>query len=560
MSLRTRRALLGLVITIAASAALPAYALAATNSVTVTPSDLQAGGSPSVTTALTFAPGSGDTPKTVVTNLAPGLLSNLNANPSCIQGTQQQLTAACLVGTASVTTSPSLSISGNLYLVPPATGSSDVAGIEAVLTTILGTMNQYTGVTFNPSSPGSLTLTTANLANETSLGVQITGLTTTLNPTLNGRPFNRVPTSCSGATSTMSVTYYGSTPPGSASSSFTPTGCAGLPYSPNLSAAVTAGSGGAAELTSTVTQAADEAASHAITIQFPSGLKPNAVALEPCLSGTPCTIGTATATSPLVPGTLNGTVTMGGSALAPTLAISFPAPINLTINGTVDLSSNSVTFSNVPDVPLTNLSLNVTGVNGQRVFMTDCKPASITGGFTSQSGQTHTATALVSYTGCPSATGTGTGPSQKPRSSGSVGGLASGHPRLRFKITDANGAKIAAVAIGLPGGLRFSRSAIVADKVCTTKGKKKCATIVRVNGLRLSGASAKRVAIKGGKLVITLKKAATSLTITAAGPLVVESKSLEAKAKHHKVGTLRFTLKVTTANHKTTLLTLKVKG
>lgn len=573
MSLRTRRALLGLVITVAALAALPASALAAGETISVSPDNAQAGGSPTITTTLNFA--SGDTPKTVVTNLAPGLLSNLNANPSCTQpGSQPQLTPACDIGTAKITavitgTTTSVPATGNLYLIPAPQGStSDVAQIDVHITSPAA-QDDFIDVSFNPSSPGGLTLTSANLPNSVTLGtsnipIQITQIQTVFNPTLNGQPFNRLPTSCSDATSTMSVSYYsGAT--GSASGSFTPAGCGSLPYSPNLTAKVTAGSGGGAELTSTVTQAANEAASHAITIQFPSGLAPNALALAPCLSGTTCTIGTATATSPLMPSTLTGTVTLGGSFTAPAFAISFPAPVNLTINGTVNLTNNSVTFSNVPDVPLTSLSLDVTGVNGQRAFKTDCKPASVIGSFTGQGGQTHTSTAPISYAGCPSSTGTGTGTgtgkSQKPKVSGSVTGLASGHPRLKFRITDANGAKIASVAIGLPRGLKFSRSAFVSHKVCTTKGKKKkCTTSVRVNGLRISGAGAKSIAIKAGKLVITLKKAATSLTITAAGPLVVESKALETKVKHHKAGTLRFTFKVTTANHKTTLLTLKVKS
>jgi hypothetical protein len=73
-------------------------------------------------------------------------------------------------------------------------------------------------------------------------------------------------------------------------------------------------------------------------------------------------------------------------------------------------------------------------------------------------------------TGTGPGTGTRKGPSspagskQKPKASGSVGGLATGHPKLKFKVTDANRAKIASVAIGLPVGLKFARSAIVSHK------------------------------------------------------------------------------------------------
>ena len=64
------------------------------------------------------------------------------------------------------------------------------------------------------------------------------------------------------------------------------------------------------------------------------------------------------------------------------------------------------------------------------------------------------------------------------------------------------------MALGVPSGLKFSSSAIVKHKTCTTKqGKKKCTTTTLIKGLGIVGGKAKTVAIKGGKLVITLKKA-----------------------------------------------------
>jgi Concanavalin A-like lectin/glucanases superfamily len=138
----------------------------------------------------------------------------------------------------------------------------------------------------------------------------------------------------------------------------------------------------------------------------------------------------------------------------------------------------------------------------------------------------------------PSVSGTGT----KPSASGLVTGLATGHPVLTFRVTDAPGPQIASVAVGLPDGLKFSRSAIARRMV---------------KGLRISGDSAKSVALKGGRLSITLKKPVASVTITAAGPLVIETNSLQTKVRKHKVRSLSFTLKVTTANRQTTSLTLK---
>ena len=61
----------------------------------------------------------------------------------------------------------------------------------------------------------------------------------------------------------------------------------------------------------------------------------------------------------------------------------------MTLTGAVNLSSNSVTFGNVPDLPLTNLTLTVTGPGGQKAFtIASCAPATVTGSFTGQGNQT----------------------------------------------------------------------------------------------------------------------------------------------------------------------------
>jgi hypothetical protein len=250
----------------------------------------------------------------------------------------------------------------------------------------------------------------------------------------------------------------------------------------------------------------------------------------------------------------HGTVTLSGSATSPNISIAFPAPFGITIVGAVSLTSNSVTFANVPDVPLTDLKLDVSGPpSGGKAFTTDCAAANVGGNFTAQSGATKTVSSPITFTGC----------TLPPTASGSTKGLASGHPKLTFKIAhgQGGGANIAAVTIGLPRGLKFSRSAIISHKTCTTKGKKKkCTTTTLIKGLGIKGGKAKTVAIKGGKLVITLKKATGRLTITVSGPLVTESKSLQTKVKKHKAGSLKFTFKITDAKHKATTVSLKLKA
>jgi hypothetical protein len=541
VSPRLGRTLLGLLAGVATLVALPASALASGETLTVTPANTQAGGLTSVTATLGFA--AGDTPETVVTSLAPGMLGNLNANPGCLAA--EQFTASCQIGSATVNTTLG-ALQGNLYLVPPQ--GTDAAGIE--LATGTGPLvNQYIGVTLNPNAPGGLNLTTTFPAIS---GVQITSLVVSFT-TLNGQQFTRLPSSCSPAASSFTTSYYGGTPNGGASSAFTPTGCASLSYAPVLSGTVIKDAkDSGATLIFGVTQAAGESASRSITLKFPSSLGLNALGVAGCLTGSACTVGSATATSPLLPSAAlaEGTVTLGGSLSGPTLSIAFPAPFAVTLTGSVSLASRSVTFGSFPDVPLTNLALTVTGPGASKAFTTDCAAADVTGTFTAQSGATHTDTVPVTFDGCVTVTG-------------STGGLAAGRPNLKFTVARAKGgANVASVAIGLPAGLRFSRSAFVSHKTCTTlKGKKrKCTTTTLISGLGISGARAKSVTLKAGKLLIALSKATASVSLRISRPLVTETKALKTKAKKHKAGKLAFTFKVTDAKQTTTTVTLELNA
>ena len=551
MSLRPRRALVGL-ITVAAALALPAMASAA-ESLTFTPSGTQAGSNPSVTAAITFAGGT-DTPKTVVLAEAPGLAANLNANPTCITGSQN-LTAACQVGSATLTTNaptpPFNSVAGSVYLVPPATGSGDFAGLETVFPAPLG--SSYSGLSLRTAPTVGVNVT-SNFPNAGSIspGLVITGLSLTLNPTLNSVPFTALPTSCGTATSTATITYYGATVSTNPSGSFTPTGCANLKYAPKLTAAVTRDkTDTGASVVLTQTQAVGESSSKTIVFTLPKGLSPNVIADAPCLtgSGPGCQIGTAVATSPGVPNAAlaNGIVKLSGSVTAPILSVSFPAPFGLTDNGAVNLAAGTVTFADVPDLPLTSLALNVTGPNGQKAFTTDCVPASFGGQFTAQSGPTATVSAPIAFTGCPTA-------------SGSTSGLAKGQPKLKFTVAPGKGGnKLSSVTIGVPGGLKFSKSAISSQKKCTGTGQgQKCTTTTVIKGLGVSGAKVKTAAIVDGKLVIKFKKAAGKATITLSGPLVTEGKDLQKKVKNKKTKNLTFSLKLTDSKSVATKLSLKL--
>jgi hypothetical protein len=259
---------------------------------------------------------------------------------------------------------------------------------------------------------------------------------------------------------------------------------------------------------------------------------------------TPCTVGSAQGASPIVPSAAltNGTVKVGGTITAPTLTIRFPA-VNLTLTGTFNSTYTAVTFSNVPDTPLQGLVVDITGTSAGRAFNTNCVPMNASATFTPWSGNPAiTSSAPITYQNCPS----GGAPGAPTVSGGSISGLASGHPKLHLKVTHGSGApNIKSVAISNSQGLSFRK--------CVKSGHKHlCA------GLSVSGGTVKSVKLSGGRLMITLSSPASSVSVTASGPLLTESKLLQQKVKKHKIKKLTFTIKVGDASGKNTTLSTKL--
>jgi hypothetical protein len=237
---------------------------------------------------------------------------------------------------------------------------------------------------------------------------QVERLVATMNATTtDGKPFTRLPTSCATASSSATVeTAEAST--GSGSDSFVPSGCSALGYAPALTAVEAIGDAGAGgiDLVLSIAQpnAATESAAKAVEIDLPPSVVPIAGSAGSCLTGTPCTIGTATATSWLMPDSYlsGGTVTLGGTGAAPTVTVAFPEPVALSIAGTVDVANGAVTFPNVPDLPLSTLRVAITGTPAGKVMATTtCAPADVVARFTPQSGGAAVTSARpIVYQGC----------------------------------------------------------------------------------------------------------------------------------------------------------------
>jgi hypothetical protein len=366
-----------------------------------------------------------------------------------------------------------------------------------------------------------------------SSGGAVTSTSLTVHGTLDGQPFNHMPSNCSPGPSSLTVKYAnGSSETTPASPDFTITGCSSLPYAPKLSGtAVKDSNDSGTKVITTVTQAADEAASAAnsLTVPFPT-LAPNLAAVP--LQNSGIAVGSATSVSPLLPTPLVGQIYLTGpSPFSPELTIKFPPPSQLTLTGSVNLQNSTVTFNGVPDVPQTKLVVTLFG-GPKALEQTTCLPPSgtLTGTFTGQNGKVvHDSFQLV-VSGCP-------GP---PSASGaSLTGQASGKPVLRFKLNKGanNPPKLKSFTVSLPGGLSFAK---------TRRGK----------GISISGAHT--VKLRGGKLFVTLRHGANSVTVKLSGPALKESNHLRQLARKHKLGRLKVRLAVTDVQGNTTNVTLKV--
>lgn len=388
--------LLGTALGVSLALAGPSVASAAQSFAVTSPTGFPAGGDPTYTTTINLDTSAG-TPGKVSIQLAPGVLASVSANPSCVQGAAQH-TSACQIGTGSASLMSALPISLTAYLVPPPT-SSDLVGIDLVPSA--GPVT-HIGAQLSQTASGAVaTVLHLDLSSLGGLASLLTKMSLTVNGTLDGKPFNRMPTNCSPGSSTLTITYASKTETSTGSPDFKPTGCSALPYHPSLSGTATkdAHDGGAA-VSTTVTQGADEAASAATTLLLPwPTLAPNFNSLG--LQNTATPVGSATTATSLLPTPLTGKVLFTGTPQAPTLTLKFPPPAVLTLVGSVNLAQHSVTFSDIPDVPVTNLTVTLFGGSNSLLTAGCNTPSGTLGGsFVGQNGTSAKASIPITISGC----------------------------------------------------------------------------------------------------------------------------------------------------------------
>jgi hypothetical protein len=506
---------------------------------TITPSTISAGTVQAIEFDLTFSPSSGDSPASLSLALPPGLVPNLGLDDgACLNVTSEAIGCEIGAGTAKAGFS-----TANLYLVKPPS-ASDFAGVALV--SGLGTVEATGGISLRTTPDVGLDLSFPSLpANLTALDFLMGTVST--------------PTSCPSTPATIGVVATSVEDPTPATST-TPvpvSGCGSLPYGPLVAGAIEQNNGGAgATFTATITTSALASATQAFEVDLPASIQPNVTTALGCLRGTPCTIGTASAFSPVLPSSvlIEGTVQLGGSVVLPTLSVTFPPPFPLTFAGTIDLSTGVLTFNAIPDLPLTSLGVQIGGASPTQLLTTTCAPSSLTAKLTPWDGAAQQTTSTpITYTGVCAAPPTKptTSPGRPAVSGASLRGVVKRAAKLAFSVKEGKGAKpIKRIAVSLPQALTFASRAGTLAK-----------------GISVRGAHARTVKFKArvshGVLTITLSSAAASADVTLESPAIAVGSKLAQSVKKglekRKAPTLRFKFGLTGSGGAATTILLGLK-
>jgi hypothetical protein len=472
--------------------------------------------------------------KGFVIHLPPGEVGAATATPLC---TQAQFAAkACPANTQVGTTTTiatllgapvPLSIPGVLYNLQP-TGS-EPARLGIRLTPTVGDEVLLQSVITVRASDGGLDSSVDGLPN-TAGGIPID--VTAIDITLFGRAgtpakgFMSNPTSCGTATTTIDAFAYDGAR-GSASASFTPTGCDRLPFAPKLSAILDGAAKGARPaLTTVVEQSAGEANARSVEVTLPTGIGAvPAILLRACpeavfaQSACPANaqIGSARAQTPALAAPLTGAVVLVKPAAMPLpqLVLDLHGPISLRLPVTFGFGPGGrlrSTLSGLPDTALSRFTLNLEGgkngllANGRDI----CAGAPrIDAAFVAQSGAKASASATPELRGC------------IPAAKATLKGLARGRPTLVLRLTTGIGPKLTSVGLMLPKTLRVTRRGVRRSLTVVASGRKVAKPSLRrtprtltVGGLPKGGSSAVELRLRRGAIALARKlRAGTNVTL-----------------------------------------------
>ncbi len=366
---------------------------------TVTPSSTQAGSHPDVTLFQRMTPSAGDDVKDSFVRLAPGLLGNPQGAALC---TREQLRAPsgcpenAKLGTVQVTALINVlpilgvpqEINGTVYNLRPLGGEPARLGLRlqplelpAPLPQALPPVFLESPVYLRPGADGIglESLFSDQPREQSGLDIQITSVRLTFLGKVSRGSFMRMPTSCAPATSLARVNSYGA--PGAfaqRTTTFTPTGCDQLGFTPAVEGSV--GAPGATTVrarvpfSTTLRFDPEQAALKRAEVTLPLSLAPSQAALgraclRPQADASACPdssrVGTAIIDSPLQAEPVRGPVYLAFNtpAVLPGLIVILPPPVDLRIDGVTEVGSFGTrnVFPSNPDLPLRSFTLQFGG-------------------------------------------------------------------------------------------------------------------------------------------------------------------------------------------------------
>lgn len=380
--------------------------------------------------------------------------------------------------------------------------------------------------------------------------------------TSDDRPFVTLPTSCSAKTLSADATFWVDATVFSGSALFTPTACDAVPFAPKvvgtIGGAGNSGEGRHPEIDVTITQATGESATRKAAVTLPPlfGVSLDALAntcTEANLQANACaagaTVGSATATSELLPVPLSGPVILVGQPGAlPKLSVLLVAgATTVRLDGQVSIVNGGLvnTFDPVPELPLSSFRLTLKGGQGGLLQNSAdlCKgTGSLHGEFTGYNGANVAVDAPLTPVGVPACAAAA---AKKPKAKLTLKGLGSGEPVLSMNVrrgSTADASDLTRVKLLLPKGLRADTGEKSSLKVNASKRLKGGSLTLRKRSLvvkKLPGGDSPRVKAKFPKGTL---KASRSL------------------AKKGKGTRLTFRLRVKVAGGKTFKVKVKVKA
>jgi hypothetical protein len=564
---------------------LAAFVPAASGSVTIqqfrldpAPNPPPAAGRADLTMLLDVGSPDADDIRDLTISVPAGLLANPSAVPACPAA---QLASGCPAssqigaGTVSITSPVFADVEAKLFMLTPQPG--EVARLGLALTNPL-----------DPSRPPVETVQAPVVIRPADFGLDLrfTGLPNTididgpggqprvpltidrmglrLEGDVAGASLLRMPGSCRAASGQALIRSHAgaTTGPAPSNPSFTPAGCAALPFAPTLAASARlAAADDSVAFTTTIAQAAGEATQSSATVTFPLGIGARLAALgkvcaTPSAADCPASldVGTATATSPLLPRPLSGRVVLRpGAMIVPNVVVVFPPPYPLELTGTTGLGPPlQATFSGIPDIPLSSFTISLAEQGVLAASPELCSgPRIVQGSFGSHSGASAAATATMALEGqCRTAAappaGSPTGRARRPTGRVGLSGLARRRPRLALTLTAGEGAEIRRAAIVLPRGLQPVPRRFRGNLIVAARGRR----------LPASAARFRRGAIR----IAAPRAGARRLAATLRWPGLRVGQRLARRAAGRRKPTLTVRVTVIDERGRATTLRLRTKG